>query len=69
MLEVSSMSRLSFPKNMVLENSDETFKNGKSRKKLATYGMQDEEKQNKNTTQYVLDTTMHKQTYCFMRES
>ena len=23
---------------------------------------QDEEKQNKNTTQYVLDTTMHKQT-------
>jgi hypothetical protein len=27
--------------------------------KLAT---QDEEKQNKNTTQYVLDTTRHKQT-------
>ena len=30
--------------------------------KLATYGEQDEEKQNKNTTQYVLDTIIHKQT-------
>ena len=30
--------------------------------KLATYGTQDEEKQNKNTTQYVLDTTIKKQT-------
>jgi hypothetical protein len=29
--------------------------------KLATYGTQDEEKKNKNTTQYVLDTTMRKQ--------
>ena len=32
--------------------------------KLATQGTQDEEKQNKNTTQYVLDTTLantHKQ--------
>jgi hypothetical protein len=29
--------------------------------KLATLGTQDEEKQNKNTTQYVLDTTMRKQ--------
>ena len=29
---------------------------------LATQGTQDEEKQNKNTTQYVLDTTMRKQT-------
>jgi hypothetical protein len=29
--------------------------------KLATYGTQDEEKQSKNTTQYVLDTTMSKQ--------
>ena len=26
--------------------------------KLAAYGTQDEESQNKNTTQYVLDTTM-----------
>ena len=30
--------------------------------KLATLGTQDEVKQNKNTTQYVLDTTMRKQT-------
>jgi hypothetical protein len=30
--------------------------------KLATYGKQDEEKQSKNTTQYVLDTTVRKQT-------
>ena len=29
--------------------------------KLATQGTQDEEKKNKNTTQYVLDTTMRKQ--------
>jgi len=28
--------------------------------KLATQGTQDEENQNKNTTQYVLDTTMGK---------
>ena len=30
--------------------------------KLATQGTQEEEKQNKNTTQYVLDTTIHTQT-------
>jgi len=30
--------------------------------KLATWGTQDEEKQNKITTQNVLDTTMRKQT-------
>jgi len=30
--------------------------------KLATQATQDDEKQNKNTTQYVLDTTMRKQT-------
>jgi hypothetical protein len=30
--------------------------------KLATSGTQDEEKQNKNTTQYVMDTTIRKQT-------
>ena len=30
--------------------------------KLTTQGTQDEEKQNENTTQYVLDTTMCKQT-------
>ena len=33
-----------------------------NQEKLASYGTPDEEKQNKNTTQYVLDTTMHKQT-------
>ena len=31
--------------------------------KLATHGTQDEENQNKNTTQYVLDTTIGKQTH------
>ena len=30
--------------------------------KHATQGTQDEDKQNKNTTQYVLDTTMRTQT-------
>jgi hypothetical protein len=29
-----------------------------NQEKLATYGTQDEEKQNKNTTHYVLDTTI-----------
>jgi hypothetical protein len=33
-----------------------------NQEKLASYGTQDEEKQSKNTIQYVLDTTMHKQT-------
>ena len=28
---------------------------------MATWGTQDEDKQNKNTTQYVLDTIMRKQ--------
>jgi len=32
------------------------------KKKLATYDTQGEEKQNKNTKLYVLDTTMRKQT-------
>jgi hypothetical protein len=31
--------------------------------RLAAYGTQNEEKQNKKTTQYVLDTTMRKQRY------
>ena len=34
-----------------------------NQEKLATYGTQDEEKQSKNTTQYVLDTTLRKQTH------
>ena len=29
--------------------------------KLETYGAQDEEQQSKNTTQYVMDTTMYQQ--------
>jgi len=29
---------------------------------MATYGTKDEEKQNNNTTQYLLDTTIWKQT-------
>ena len=29
--------------------------------KLTTQGTQDEEKQNKNTTQYILDTTLRNQ--------
>jgi hypothetical protein len=33
-----------------------------NQEKLATQGTQDEQKQNKNTTQYVLDTTSRKQT-------
>ena len=31
--------------------------------KLATQGTQDEDKQNKNTTQYVFDTTKRKQNF------
>jgi transcriptional regulator NrdR family protein len=31
--------------------------------KLATYGTQDDEKQSKNITQYVLDTIIHRQTH------
>ena len=30
--------------------------------KLETYGTQDEDKQNKNRTQYMLDTVIHQQT-------
>ena len=30
--------------------------------KLPTYGTQDDEKQNKNTTRYALDTAVRKQT-------
>jgi hypothetical protein len=39
------------------ENTEGTIKNGQSRET----GNIDEEKQSKNTTQYALDTTMHKQ--------
>ena len=33
-----------------------------NQEKLATQGAQDQDKQNKHTTQYVLDTTIRKQT-------
>jgi hypothetical protein len=41
----------------IIENTEGTIKNGQSRET----GNIDEEKQSKNTTQYALDTTMHKQ--------
>ena len=44
-----------------LENTEWTIINGQSRE-TGNMGTQDEEKQNKNTTQYVLDTTICKQT-------
>jgi len=44
----------------MLENTEGAIKHGQS-KKLATQGTQEEETQNKNTTQYVLDTTIRKQ--------
>ena len=42
----------------MLENTEGAIKNGKSRET----GNIDEKKQNKNTTQYVFDTTICKQT-------
>ena len=45
----------------MLENTEGAIKKDNP-EKLVTQGTQDEEKQNKNTTQYVLDTTMRKQT-------
>ena len=44
-----------------LENNERQSKMDNP-EKLATYGTQDEEKRNKDTTQYVLDTTMGNQT-------
>jgi len=47
----------------MLKNTEGAINNGQSREeKLATQCHQDEEKQNKNTIQYVLDTSMNKQT-------
>jgi hypothetical protein len=45
----------------MLENTEGAIKMNNP-EKLATYGTQDEEKQSRNTTQYVLGTTMRKQT-------
>ena len=48
----------------MIVNKRQRIPKGQSQKdnpeKPATYGTQDEEKQNKNTTQYVLDTTVRK---------
>ena len=48
--------------NKTLENTEGVIKKMANPEKLATYGTQDDEKQNKNTAQYVLDTTIGKQT-------
>ena len=45
----------------MLENTEGTTKNDNP-EKLVTMDTQDEENQNQNTTQYVLDTTIRKQT-------
>ena len=51
---------------MLLGNKRQRTQKGQSKmdnpEKLATQGTQDEEKQNKKTTQYVLDTTIRQQT-------
>ena len=41
-----------------LENTEGEIKKIDNPEKLATYGTQHQEKQSKNTTPYVLDTTM-----------
>jgi hypothetical protein len=46
---------------ITLVSTEEKSKMDNSEKQT-TYGTQDEDKQNKNTTQYVLDTTIRKQT-------
>ena len=45
-----------------LENTEGAIKKNDSPEKLATQDTEDKDKQNKNTTQYVLDTTILKQT-------
>jgi hypothetical protein len=46
----------------MLENTEGVIKHAKSRE-TGNIGTQDEDKQNKNTTQYVLDITMRKHTH------
>ena len=46
----------------MLENTKVTIKNGQSRETDDIGYTRDEDNQNKNTTQYVLDTTTCKQT-------
>jgi hypothetical protein len=45
----------------MLENTEVAIKMD-NQEKLTTYDTQDEDKHSENTTQYVLDTTMRKQT-------
>ena len=45
----------------MVDNTERKSKMDKP-EKLATYGTQDNDKENKNTTQYVFDITMRKQT-------
>jgi len=45
-----------------IDNPEKLATQGTQDEKLATYCTQDEGKQNNNPTQYVLDTTIQKQT-------
>jgi hypothetical protein len=49
----------------MLENTEGAMKNDNPE---ATLGAQEEDKRNKNTTQYVLDITMRKQTHTLRKQ-
>ena len=49
-------------KKLTLENTEGAIRNGRSREVSNVLGTQEKQKQNKNQSQYVLDTTIHKQT-------
>ena len=62
----TNISKQRFTSKDLLLNKRQRIPKGQSKMDIpdmATYGTQDEEKQNKNTTQYVLDTTIRKQTH------
>ena len=72
-LEKLANKRQRIPKRLSKKDNPEKLTNKRQRipkrlskkdnpEKLATYGTHDEEKQAKTTAQYVLDTTVHKQT-------
>ena len=51
------------PEKLATQGTQDKDKQNKDNpEKLATQGTQVEDKQDNNTTQYVLDTTIHKQT-------
>ena len=56
-------TRSSQPENGHLRKNTEGQSKMERPEKLVTQSTQDEDKQTKNTTQYVLDTTMCKQTH------